>query len=60
MPTSSFFHNLEIKSPKQVRKLIKILEQSEKAQTGKNEVHPPPVIEIKQDQAKEVFSKIKW
>ena len=59
MATSSFFRRIEIKMPKQARKLVEALEQSQKVHVGKNAVRSL-VIEIKEEQVKTVLAKIKW
>lgn len=59
MATSSFFRHIEIKTSKQVRKLIEALEQAER-ERGKKTVLRYPVIEVKREHVKDLFAKIKW
>lgn len=59
MATSSFFRHIEIKTSKQVRKLIEALEQAEK-ERGKKTILRYPVIEVKREHVKALFAKIKW
>ena len=59
MATSSFFRDIEIKTPKQARKLIKALEQSEK-ERDRAAVLRYPVFEVKREHVKDLLAKIKW
>lgn len=59
MATSSFFRNVNITTAKQARDLINALEKAEK-QRGEEVKMSRSVKEVKRDQAKEFFAKIKW
>lgn len=59
MATSSFFRNVNITTPKQAWSLIKALEKAEKTR-GEEVKMSRPVQEVKHEQAKDVFAKIKW
>ena len=59
MATSSFFRNINIKTPKQARSLLKALENAEKRR-GEEVRMSRPVQEISREQAKDVFAKVKW
>lgn len=59
MATSSFFRAIEIKTPKQARKLVNALEQSEK-ERDRTTVLRCPVFEVKDERIKDLLAKIKW
>ena len=59
MATSSFFRNVNITTTKQAQCLANALEKAEKNR-GEEVTMSRPVHEIKRDQAKDVFAKIKW
>ena len=59
MATSSFFKNVNIKTQNQAQSLVKALEKAEK-QRGEEVKMSRSVHEVKRDQAKDVFAKIKW
>ncbi len=59
MATSSFFRNVNITTAKQAQRLVSALEQAEKKR-GEEITMSRSVHEVKREQAKEVFAKIKW
>ena len=59
MTTSSFFRNINITTEKQARNLIDALEKAEKQRTEEVKMSRP-VHEVKREQAKDFFAKIKW
>lgn len=59
MATSSFFRNINITTEKQARNLINALEKAEKKR-GEEVKMSRPLNEVKREQAKEFFAKIKW
>lgn len=59
MATSSFFRDIELKTPKQVRKLLRALEQSKNARSKEVNLRGR-VHEVKREQVKAIFDKIKW
>ncbi|MBR0288966.1 MAG: hypothetical protein IJQ82_08315 [Selenomonadaceae bacterium] len=59
MATSSFLRNVNITTAKQAQRLVGALEKAEK-QHGEEVKMSRSVHEVKREQAKEFFAKIKW
>ena len=59
MATSSFFRNVNITTSKQAQRLVNALEKAEK-QRGEKVKMSRSVHEVKREQAKDFFTKIKW
>ena len=59
MATSSFLKNVNINTAKQAQRLASALEKAEK-QRGEEVQMSRSVHEVKREQAKDFFAKIKW
>ncbi len=59
MATSSFLKNINITTAKQAQRLVRALEQAEKHR-GEEVKMSRSVHEVKREQAKDFFAKIKW
>ena len=59
MATSSFLRNVNITTPKQAQQLANALEQAEKKSSEEIKMSRS-VHEVKREEAKDIFDKIKW
>jgi len=59
MATSSFFRNVNITTPKQAQRLVEAFERAERQRSEEVKMSRS-VYEVKREDAKSFFSKIKW